>query len=67
MLLDNILLATILLGIALSVFAVINECLTWRSDQVAHLEAAVALRALYQRTFRRKKSLAVVPQPISKP
>jgi hypothetical protein len=62
MFLDNFLLVTILFGLALSMFAVINECLTWRSDQVAHLEAAAALRALYQRTFRRKKSLAE-PKP----
>jgi hypothetical protein len=66
MFLDNILLTTILFGFALSIFAVANECLTWRSDQVAHHKAALALRALYQRTFRRKKSLAVPQQRILK-
>ena len=59
MLVDNMLLAIILLGGGLSVFAVVSECLTWRSDQVATLKAAVALKALYQRTFQRKRQPAM--------
>ena len=55
MLVDNMLLAIILFGGGLSVFAVISECLTWRSDQMATLKASVALKALYQRTFQRKR------------
>ena len=65
MLLDNILLGLIFFGSALSVFAVISTCLTWRTDRVASLKAADALRALYQRTFRRRKTLT--ERRISKP
>jgi hypothetical protein len=59
MIVDNMLLAVILLGGGLSIFAVISECLTWRSDQVATLKASAALKALYLRTFQRKRQPAM--------
>jgi hypothetical protein len=57
MLLDTVLLAIILFGLGLSVFALISECLSWRSHQIATHNAAIVLRALYQRTFKRTKLL----------
>jgi len=58
MLVEDILFAVILLGFALGVFAVVAEFLSWRSHQVATIEATVSLRALYQRTVKSTRGLA---------
>jgi|HubBroStandDraft_2_1064218.scaffolds.fasta_scaffold606018_2 hypothetical protein len=58
MLVEDILFAAILLGFVLGVFAVVAEFLSWRSHQVATLQATVGLRALYQRSVKRTKGLA---------
>jgi hypothetical protein len=59
MLVDNILLAVILLGFGLGVIAVAADCLSFRSHQVATLKAAVDLRSLYQRAAKKTKLLAM--------
>jgi hypothetical protein len=58
MVVEDILFVVILLGIVLGILAVVAECLSWRSHQVATLNATVGLRALYQRTIRNTRRLA---------
>jgi hypothetical protein len=58
MVVEDILFVVILLGIVLGILAVVAECLSWRSHQVATLKATVGLRALYQRTIRNTRRLA---------
>jgi hypothetical protein len=55
---EDLLFAVILLGLGLGVFAIVAELLSWRSHQVATLEAAAGLRALYRRTVKSTRRLA---------
>jgi hypothetical protein len=58
MLVEDGLFAVILLGLGLGVLAIVAELLSWRSHQVATLEATAGLRALYQRTVKSTRRLA---------
>jgi hypothetical protein len=58
MFVEDGLFAVILLGFGLGVLAIVAELLSWRSHQVATLEATAGLRALYQRTVKGTRRVA---------